>query len=149
VVLGLGSGAGVGEFTGAGALSLGLADSTDEAAGLGDATSLVDLTFVFGVVDSMEFVAVADLEDSFGFGPGDLLFGAFLSFVFGVSVVEVVGVCELRDFRDLGFGFGSSTGAGEGDGEEVGLVDLVLRLGEVMIGMGRSTSSRTLARPIS
>lgn len=112
MVLGLGSGAGVGEFTGAGALSLGLADSTDEAAGLGDATSLVDLTFVFGVVDSMEFVAVADLEDSFGFGLGDLLFWAFLSFVFGVSVVEVVGVGELRDFRDLGFGFGSSTGAG-------------------------------------
>lgn len=109
MVLGLGSGAGVGEFTGAGALSLGLADSTDEAEGLGDATSLVDLTFVFGVVDSMEFVAVADLEDSFGFGLGDLLFGAFF---FGVSVVEVVGVGELRDFRDLGFGFGSSTGAG-------------------------------------
>ena len=149
MVLGLGSGAGVGEFTGAGALSLGLADSTGEAEGLGNATSLVDLTFVFGVVDSMEFVAVADLEDSFGVGLGDLLFGAFLSFVFGVSVGEVVGVGELRDFRDLGFGFGSSTGAGEADGEEVGFVDLVLRLGEVMIGMGQSTSSRTLARPIS
>ena len=82
VVLGLGSGAGVGEFAGAGALSLGLEDSTGEAEGLGDATSLVDLTFVFGVVDSIEVVAVADLEDSFGVELGDFLFGAFLSFGF-------------------------------------------------------------------
>ena len=80
--MGLGSGAGVGEFAGAGALSLGLEDSTGEAEGLGDATSLVDCTFAFGEGDSIEVVAVADLEDSFGVELGDFLFGAFLSFGF-------------------------------------------------------------------
>ena len=60
-----------------------------------------------------------------------------------------MGIGELCDFRDLDFGFSASSGVGEGDGAFAGLVDLVLRLGEVMIGIGRSTSSRTLASPIS
>ena len=57
------------------------------------------------------------------------------------------GVGKLEGFAKLDFGFDEAKGVGVGGGEAEGLDDFVLRLGDVMIGMGRRPSSRTLARP--
>jgi hypothetical protein len=57
------------------------------------------------------------------------------------------GVGKLEGFANLDFGFDDARGVGVGGGEAEGLDDFVLRLGDVMIGMGRRTSIRTLARP--
>lgn len=58
------------------------------------------------------------------------------------------GVGKLEGFTNLDFGFDDdASGVGVGVGETDGWDDLVLRLGAVIIGMGRRTSSRTLARP--
>ena len=116
---------------------------------------LRDWDFGFGLSlrEGGELAALRDsvfgLGETSGVESWDGLLGAFLSFAFGESFDAGCAVDAVGDFFGWAFGFGESSGVGEADGEPAGLMDLVLRLGEVMIGMGRSTSSRTLARPIS
>lgn len=87
--------------------------------------------------------------ESFGEGEGDGAAGGLLKKNQGFwgSMGVGDGVGKLEGFANLDFGFDAARGVEEGVGETEGLDDLVLRLGAVMIGMGRRTSSRTLARP--
>ncbi len=87
--------------------------------------------------------------ESFGGGEGDGALGGLpkKNQGFWGSMGLGEGVGKLECLAKLDFGFDDARGVGVGRGELEGLDELVLRLGEAMIGMGRSTSSRTLARP--
>ena len=100
-----------------------------------------------------DFSAFLDMglvnPESFGEGKGDGALGGLpkKNQGFWGSTGLGEGVGKLEGFAKLDFGFDDARGVGVGGGELEGLDDFVLRLGDVMIGMGRRTSSRTLARP--
>ena len=173
---GLGAGVGVGEFAGlrdsdfcfgetpgvgsgeglvVSFLSFGLGELLDAGSEGGADGALRDWDLGFGSSsrEGFEPAGLRDWDFVFGETPGvdsgDGLFVSFLSFGLAESLDAGFKGGADGGFCDWDFGFIATSGVGEVDDELAGLADFVLRLGAVMIGIGRSTSSRTLARPIS
>ena len=117
---------------------------------MGGLASLGGFFDVEGGDDLSAFLDIGFVNpESFGEGEGDGESGGLpkKNQGFWGSTGLGEGVGKLEGFAKLDFGFDDARGVGVGGGELEGLDDFVLRLGVVMIGMGRRTSSRTLARP--